>query len=78
MAGGLEPGTEAPQLVLSDLEGHEVELAAPRPSGAVVLFWNPDCGFCRELHPALRAWEEERPARRARSARGLVGDRPTR
>ncbi len=60
--GGLEPGSEAPALVLAALEGGEVAVAAPRPSGAVVLFWNPDCGFCRQLHPALRAWEEERPA----------------
>ena len=48
--------------MLPAIEGGEVELAAPRPAGAVVLFWNPDCGYCRQLHPALRAWEEERQA----------------
>jgi hypothetical protein len=26
-----------------------------------VLFWDPECRFCRETLPALKAWEDDSP-----------------
>ena len=26
-----------------------------------MLFWNPECGFCREMLPALESWEDDLP-----------------
>src|SRR5205085_6205730 len=28
----------------------------------LVLFWNPGCGFCRQMLDALKAWEVNPPA----------------
>jgi len=56
-APGLPPGAPAPALdELSVLSG-----AAPSLGGrdSLVLFWNPDCGFCRGMHDELLAWESE-------------------
>ena len=36
---------------LADLRGQEM----------VVLFWNPDCGFCQQMLPELKAWEANPP-----------------
>jgi hypothetical protein len=36
-----------------------VRLADFRGRSTLLLFWDPDCSFCRELLPALRAWESE-------------------
>jgi thiol-disulfide isomerase/thioredoxin len=44
-----------------------VDLAAGG-SSTLVLFWNPDCGFCQQLLPDLRLWEADLP----RDAHGLL------
>ena len=46
--------------MLRDLEGAEATLAVERPNGALLVFWNPDCGFCRSLRDDLLAWEAAR------------------
>ena len=54
-APGLPLGAPAPALDgLSALSG-----AVPSLGGreTLVLFWNPDCGFCRSMHEDLLAWE---------------------
>ena len=54
-APGLPLGAPAPPLDgLSALSG-----AVPSLGGreSLVLFWNPDCGFCRSMHEDLLAWE---------------------
>ena len=54
-APGLPPGAPAPALDgLSALSG-----AAPGLGGreSLVVFWNPDCGFCRSMHEELLEWE---------------------
>jgi thiol-disulfide isomerase/thioredoxin len=54
-APGLPPGAPAPPLEgLSLLSG-----AAPSLAGreSLLVFWNPDCGFCRSMHEDLVAWE---------------------
>jgi peroxiredoxin len=54
-------GDEAPPVVLPDLGGQQVELAGLRGSKAMVLFWNPSCGFCRRMLDDLKAWEANPP-----------------
>lgn len=58
----------APELVLPDLAGAPVDLAAQRGQETVVLFWSVNCGYCQRMLPDLRRWEDERPA----GAPGLV------
>jgi thiol-disulfide isomerase/thioredoxin len=54
---GLPIGTEAPALELPSLDGGPVSLEALQGRESVLLFWNPDCGFCRSMHEDLLAWE---------------------
>ena len=32
---------------------------SPRGSRVAVLFWNPNCGYCREMLESVRAWESK-------------------
>jgi methylamine dehydrogenase accessory protein MauD len=54
-------GTRAPQIELPDLTGAIVSLRSFRGKGLVVLFWDPECQFCGEMLPDLRAWEDNAP-----------------
>jgi len=54
---GLPLGAEAPGLELPSLTGELVPLASLRGRDALLVFWNPGCGYCRELHPELLARE---------------------
>ena len=55
--GGLPVGAEAPALELRSLTGETVSLASLRERDTMLLFWNPECGFCRSMHEDLLAWE---------------------
>jgi thiol-disulfide isomerase/thioredoxin len=63
-ASGLPVGAEAPALELRSLAGETIALEALRGRDTLLLFWNPDCGFCRAMHDDLLAWE--------RSANGVT------
>ncbi|MGP8269848.1 MAG: MauE/DoxX family redox-associated membrane protein [Terracidiphilus sp.] len=52
-------GDPAPDLKLQSLWGESVALSDVRERETLLLFWNPDCGFCRKMLPDLRAWEAE-------------------
>lgn len=54
-------GSPAPALELPDVDGNTVELTSFRGREAVVMFWNPGCGFCRDMLPELLEWESEPP-----------------
>jgi peroxiredoxin len=54
-------GEDAPEVKLPDLEGNEVGLEDFRGEETLVLFWNPGCGFCQQMLPDLREWEENPP-----------------
>ena len=54
-------GEEASQVKLPDLEGTTVGLADFRGEETLILFWNPGCGFCRQMLPELKRWESEAP-----------------
>lgn len=60
LPSGLEPGQRAPALRLPDLDGTPVELADFQGGETIVLFWNPGCGFCEQILPELKAWENTR------------------
>jgi peroxiredoxin len=50
----LSLGSPAPDFRLPDLKGRFRTLADYRGKPAVVVFFNPDCGFCTQLAPRLR------------------------
>jgi peroxiredoxin len=54
---GLPVGSPVPAIELQSLDGDQVALGDLRGSDTLLLFWNPDCGFCREMHDRLMAWE---------------------
>jgi len=54
---GLSLGTEAPAVELPALGGDTVSLESLRGRDTLLLFWNPSCGFCRDLHEDVLAWE---------------------
>ena len=58
---GPELGEPAPDLRLADLEGHTVDLEDFRGEKTLVLFWDPGCGFCQQILPDVKQWEENRP-----------------
>src|SRR5215218_5486761 len=51
----------APEVELPDLNGATVSLTYFRGEKVVVLFWDPECGHCRQMLPALKAWENNSP-----------------
>jgi peroxiredoxin/uncharacterized membrane protein YphA (DoxX/SURF4 family) len=58
---GLPIGTVAPALKLPDLTGMQINLADFRGRETLLVFWNPGCGFCQQLLPQLKDWEQHRP-----------------
>jgi peroxiredoxin/uncharacterized membrane protein YphA (DoxX/SURF4 family) len=60
-AKGLVVGEPAPHFELPDLNGATVALRYFEGEKVVVIFWDPECGFCREILPDVRAWEDDPP-----------------
>lgn len=56
-APGLPVGAPVPALELVGFDGDPVALARGSDVDTLVLFWNPDCGYCRAMHEDLLAWE---------------------
>jgi thiol-disulfide isomerase/thioredoxin len=54
---GLPVGSALPELDLQALDGTVVGLDDLRGGSTVLVFWNPDCGFCRAMHGDLVARE---------------------
>lgn len=53
----LKKGELAPALQLPDLGGDSVNLRDLRGHRTLLLFWNPSCGFCRQMLEDVKAWE---------------------
>jgi thiol-disulfide isomerase/thioredoxin/uncharacterized membrane protein YphA (DoxX/SURF4 family) len=56
----LAKGELAPELVLPGLDGRTIALRGLR-GRHLLLFWSPDCGYCQELLPEIKAWEQNPP-----------------
>lgn len=50
---GLAVGTEAPAFELPDLTGEHTSLVQFRGQPVLLIFFNPDCGYCREMMSRL-------------------------
>jgi len=50
---GLPLGSDAPAFELTDLAGGRKALAQFRGQPMLLIFFNPECGFCREMMPKL-------------------------
>ena len=58
----VEIGEPAPEIKLEDLSGKEIALKEDfEGEKALVLFWNPGCGFRQQMLPDLKEWEENPP-----------------
>ena len=57
---GLPLGSEAPAFELSGLTGERKSLAQFRGQRVLLIFFNPACGFCREMLPRLKEIVEAR------------------
>ena len=51
-------GEPAPRFELPDLNGATVALKYFEGEKVIVIFWDPACGYCREMLADLRAWED--------------------
>jgi peroxiredoxin len=72
---GLPVGSDAPAIELPDLAGESRSLAQHRGQRVLLLFFNPACGFCRELAPKLKEKAENRKQKPEIMAEsGAVGD----
>jgi peroxiredoxin len=54
-------GERTPNLKLQDLGGKKVDFRGLRGRKTLVLFWDPQCGFCQQMLENLKAWEAEPP-----------------
>ncbi|MGB0065109.1 MAG: MauE/DoxX family redox-associated membrane protein [Terracidiphilus sp.] len=52
-------GEPAPDLKFQSLWGESVALSDLRERETLLLFWNPQCGFCTKMLPDLKVWESE-------------------
>ncbi|HZD52823.1 MAG TPA: redoxin domain-containing protein [Woeseiaceae bacterium] len=57
MAGGVRPGEAAPEHLLKDIRGRDVQIGARRDDGrhTLLLFLAPSCPVCKSLLPTLRS-----------------------
>lgn len=55
----LQEGAMAPPLTYPDLAGRMFNLSHLRGKPAILLFWNPGCGFCQQMSEDLKAWEKK-------------------
>ena len=76
--GGLPAGCEAPAFELRDLAGEPRSLVQFRGRPVLLIFFNPACGFCRELLPKLvTAVRQEPESNRSLATNGEnSGSRP--
>lgn len=50
-------GDPTPDLSFEALSGEKVALSQLRGHETLLLFWNPQCGFCQRMLPDLKDWE---------------------
>jgi thiol-disulfide isomerase/thioredoxin len=56
-AAPVSVGQPVPDLEVPALDGAPFALSDLRGRTSALVFWNPGCGFCRQMHAQLRLWE---------------------
>jgi thiol-disulfide isomerase/thioredoxin len=56
-AAELTLGDPAPDLSFKSLSGKKISLSELRDKETLLLFWNPQCGFCQKMLPDLKVWD---------------------
>jgi peroxiredoxin len=56
----IRTGELPPTLQLPDIFGRLVRVTSLGARRTVLLFWNPDCGFCQQMLGELQVWEANR------------------
>jgi thiol-disulfide isomerase/thioredoxin len=56
---GLPIGAQLPELELPTLDGETLALRDLRGRDAMLLFWNPGCGYCRSMREDVRRLERQ-------------------
>lgn len=59
-SAAMKHGEPPPPLRFPDLTGRPIGLHEFEGRNTLVLFWNPGCGFCNQMLPELKAWEDGR------------------
>lgn len=59
-------GESAPRFALPDLQNREVDLNNLLGQETLLLFWNPDCGYCQTMADDLIRWEAKHHSRATR------------
>ena len=54
-------GRPAPEVTLLDLDGNAAPLPALLEQQTLLLFWNPQCGYCRQMLDELKVHEQNLP-----------------
>jgi peroxiredoxin len=72
---GLPIGAEAPAFELPDLAGERKSLTQFRGQPLLLIFFHPDCGFCREMMPKLAALPSEGRAPRVLDSHNVKEDK---
>jgi thiol-disulfide isomerase/thioredoxin len=57
----LAEGELVPELALPNLNGEAVEFRRLSGKRHLLLFWNPECGFCQQMLDDIKAWERDLP-----------------
>lgn len=52
-------GEQVPQIDVPTIRGAPFSLTDLRGRRSAIIFWNPGCGFCRQMHERLRDYEEK-------------------
>jgi thioredoxin-related protein/uncharacterized membrane protein YphA (DoxX/SURF4 family) len=53
-------GLDVPEFTLTDLHGNQFHSRQFIGRKTLLLYWSPNCGFCKEMLEELRKWEENR------------------
>lgn len=56
-----KPGEPLPSLVLNSLSGDSVDVSGLRGRRRLVVLWDTECGYCKEVTEELKAWERKLP-----------------
>ncbi len=58
---GLYHGEKPAPFTLTGQDGRSIALQDYLGQNVLLLFWNPDCGFCQRMLPTLQAWDAAQP-----------------